>query len=92
MKRADLIRSVAVQFRNLGSDTAVAINDAVFGFLQDQIAAGNRCELRGFGIFMPRKNTTKIGFNPKTGERRAVAASSTVKFRPSSKLISEMNK
>jgi integration host factor subunit beta len=92
MKRADLIRSVAVQFSNLGHRNAAEITDAVFGYLKNSIAGNNRVELRGFGVFQPRLHMTKIGFNPKTGEKTAIPASRTMKFRPSVQLIKEMNK
>ena len=92
MKRADLIRSVQCQFKNMTGDNAAAIVDGVFGRLIDAVADGNRVELRGFGVFQPRAHITKIGFNPKTRERIAVAAGRTVKFRPSAKLVKGMNK
>ena len=91
MKRADLIRSVQVQFKNMSAENAAVITDGVFGFLQRKIAGGDRVELRGFGVFQPRSHMTKIGYNPKTGERVAIPASRTVKFRPSAKLIREIN-
>ena len=91
MKRVDLIRSVQVQFKNMSVDNAAAITDGVFDFLQRKIAGGDRVELRGFGVFQPRKHMTKIGYNPKTGARAAIPASRTVKFRPSVKLIKKLN-
>ena len=91
MKRADLIRSVQVQFRNMTFDSAAAIVDCVFQRLADAVAAGERVELRGFGVFQPRNHITKIGFNPKTRERIAIGANRTVKFRPSVKLVKGMN-
>ena len=91
MKRADLIRSVQVQFKNMSVENAAAITDGVFSYLQQKIAGGDRVELRGFGVFQPRAHMTKIGYNPKTGERIAIPASRTVKFRPSTKLIKKMN-
>jgi integration host factor subunit beta len=91
MKRVDLIRSVRVQFKNMDDRSAAAITDSVFGYMKDCVVAGNRVELRGFGVFQPRAHMTKIGFNPKTGQRIAIPARRSVKFRPSSKLVKEMN-
>jgi nucleoid DNA-binding protein len=70
---------------------AAALADGVFDHLKNMIAEGNRVELRGFGVFQPRSHITKIGFNPKTGERIAINAGRTVKFRPSVSIIKEMN-
>jgi len=91
MKRADLVRSVQVQFKNMDAESAALITDGVFEMLEDAIVRGDRIELRGLGVFQGRTHMTKIGFNPKTRERAAVAAARTVKFRPSAKLIKEMN-
>jgi DNA-binding protein HU-beta len=91
MKRIDLIRSIAVQFDRLGSMNAADITDAVFDYLQERVAAGDRVELRGFGVFLPRARMTKIGYNPRTGARNAIPAGRCVKFRPSSALIKGIN-
>ena len=90
MKRADLIRSVQVQFKNMNANDAAAITDSVFEYLGDRVAAGDRVELRGFGVFAPRCRMTKIGFNPRTGEKVAVAARRTIKFRPGKVLIKDI--
>lgn len=91
MKRVDLITSVHVQFKNMTASEAGAIVDAVFDFLKNSVASGDRVELRGFGIFQPRIHMTKIGFNPKTGQRIAIPAGKTVKFRPGKQLVQEIN-
>lgn len=90
MKRADLVRSLAVQFNKMTSQDAAAIIDSVFDRLQQAVADGDRVELRGFGVFQPRVHMTKIGFNPKTGQRIAIPAGKTVKFRPGKELIKEI--
>jgi len=92
MLRADLIRSVKVQFQNISELEAAGITDSVFEFLKDEIKKGNRVELRGLGVFETKNLITKMAFNPKTGQRVAIPATKSVKFKPSSKLIKEMNK
>ena len=92
MLRADLIRSVKVQFENISEREAADITDSVFEFLKSEVAAGNRVELRGLGIFEPKNLITKMAFNPKSGKRIATPASKSVKFKPSGKLIKEMNR
>ena len=90
MKRVDLVRSVQVQFKNLGAKNAAEITDSVFDYLKERLADGDRVELRGFGVFKPSTHMTKIGFNPRTGERVAVPASRAVKFKPSGKLVNKV--
>ena len=91
MKRVDLIRSVAVQFKNMDMDNATEITDSMFDLVMKHVAKGGRVELRGFGVFQPRKLMTKIGYNPLTGERRAIPSGRSIRFRPSTKLIKEIN-
>ena len=91
MLRVDLIRSVKVQFENLSEEDAANITDSVFDKLKSEIASGRRVELRGFGVFSPKRLITKLIFNPQTWQRIARPASISVKFRPSVKLIKEMN-
>lgn len=87
MKRADLVRSVAVQFNGLKLADAAAMTDGIFDFIKAAIANGDRVELRGFGVFAPRRHITKIGFNPRTGEKIAIPEGTTIKFRPSQSLV-----
>jgi len=92
MLRADLIRSVKVQFANITDSEAADITDSVFEFIKSQIKNGHRVELRGFGVFETKRLITKMAFNPRNGERLAIPANCSIKFKPSSKLIKEMNK
>jgi len=91
MKRADLIRSIQVQFKRMDERDAMALTDEILGYLKKSIAEGHRVELRGLGVFQPRLHMTKIGFNPKTCQRIAISARRTVKFRPSSSIVKEIS-
>jgi len=75
----------------MGERDAMALTDEILDHLKKSVAEGNRVELRGLGVFLPRLHMTKIGFNPKTCQRIAIGARRTVRFRPSGSLVKEIN-
>ncbi len=91
MKRSDVIRTLQVQYKNMRTDDAMAMLDAVTNEMIDAIAKDNRIEIRGFGTFQSRKRATKDGYNPSTGKMMHLDAGRTILFKPSRKLIKKMN-
>src|SRR3546814_10023282 len=51
------------------SDLVERIVDSFFDAIVDQLAAGGRVELRGFGAFSTRSRDSRTGRNPRTGDR-----------------------
>lgn len=49
--------------------------------LIEELASGNRIELRDFGVFEVRQRSARTGRNPKTGEKVEVAARAAVVFK-----------
>jgi nucleoid DNA-binding protein len=91
MKRSDVIRTIQVQFKHMRASDAAAILDTVADTMIDAVANGDRIEIRGFGTFQPRAHAQKMGYNPSTGRPQAVAANTTVLFKPSRELTKKMN-
>jgi nucleoid DNA-binding protein len=60
--------------------------DAILDTAARALAAGERIDLRGFGIFTVKETKARTGRNPRTGEVVAIAASRKVTFRPSKEL------
>ena len=91
MKRSDVIRSIQVRFKHMRTTDAAAILDTVADTMIDAVASGDRIEIRGFGTFQPRLRAAKMGYNPSTGQPQAIAANTTVLFKPSRELTKKMN-
>ena len=91
MKRSDVIRTIQVQFKHMRTNDAAAMLDTVANTMIDAVANGDRIEIRGFGTFQPRKRAPKMGYNPSTGKPQAIAANTTVLFKPSRELTKQMN-
>lgn len=61
------------------AETAVG---TVFDGLKKALAAGDRIELRGFGVFTVKARKTGVGRNPRTGEEVNIAPGRAVRFKP----------
>ena len=91
MKRSDIIRSIQVRFKHMRTTDAASMLDTVADTMIDAVASGDRIEIRGFGTFQPRQRASKVGYNPSTGRPQAIAANTTVLFKPSRELTKKMN-
>jgi len=73
--------------RRDGEVIVETIFDAVIGALK----SGDKIEIRGFGSFRTRQRNSRIGRNPKTGERVEVPAKKVPYFKPSKELRDLVN-
>ena len=80
MNKTQLIEVVAAKtgLKKKEADAAVA---AVFGAIEEALAAGEKVQLIGFGTFEVRERAAKEGRNPKTGETIKLAASKVPAFK-----------
>ena len=77
-----------VERTGLPRTKAEAAVDTVFEGLKQALAAGERIELRGFGVFSVRARKTGIGRNPRTGTEVNIAPGKAVRFKPGKELHS----
>ena len=56
--------------------------DAIFDSMKKSLIAGDRIELRGFGVFTVKPRKTGIGRNPRTGAEVSIAPGKAVRFKP----------
>jgi integration host factor subunit beta len=90
MTKADLVEKVTAAgelTRRDGEVIVETIFDAVIGALK----SGDKIEIRGFGSFRTRQRNSRIGRNPKTGERVDVPAKKVPYFKPSKELRDLVN-
>ena len=88
MNRSDLTRNLASRLPEM---TAPDIDHSVkllLGLMSSTLAAGNRCEIRGFGTFSVHVRKARMARNPKTGEQVPVSEKRTPHFKPG-KLLRE---
>jgi len=60
--------------------------ETVFNSLKKAMTAGDRIELRGFGVFNVKARKTGVGRNPRTGEEVNIKPGRAVRFKPGKEL------
>ena len=90
MTKADLVEQVA-QSTQLTKKNAELIVNTVLHSIVDSLKTGEKIELRGFGSFRIRHRGSRIGRNPKTGEKVQVPAKRIPYFKPGKELRELLN-
>ncbi len=85
MIKQDIVHQV-IERTGLPRAKAEAAVDTVFGSLKRALAADDRIELRGFGVFTVRPRKTGIGRNPRTGAEVSITPGKAVRFKPGKEL------
>ena len=81
MIKQDIVQQV-VERTGLQRGKAESAVDTIFERLKQAMAAGERIELRGFGVFNVRPRKTGIGRNPRTGTEVTISPGRAVRFKP----------
>jgi DNA-binding protein HU-beta len=83
MIKADIVVEVT-KVANIPRLKAQEAVDMVFNAIKEALAAGERVEFRGFGVFRVKERKRGVGRNLKTGEAVQIPPGKTIKFKPSS--------
>ena len=70
---------------------AEVIVNTVFDSIVDSLRTGEKIELRGFGSFRIRRRGSRLGRNPKTGDRVEVPPKRIPYFKPGKELKELLN-
>ena len=81
MIKSDLVEKV-MQATGLPKPKAQEAVNALFNGMKEALLAGERIELRGFGVFQVKNRKRGIGRNPKTGVEVEIPPGKTVRFKP----------
>lgn len=90
MTKADLVEEVARLTELTRKDSEVIV-DTLFESVIKALKTGDKLEVRGFGSFRIRQRNSRIGRNPKTGEKVEVPAKRVPYFKPSKELKDLIN-
>ena len=85
MNKTELIAIAAEKAGMTKKDAERAVNAALEA-ISAELAAGNRVQLAGFGIFETKTRQARTGRNPKTNETIEIPASTSVTFKASKTL------
>ncbi|MGH9340010.1 MAG: integration host factor subunit beta [Acidobacteriota bacterium] len=90
MTKAELVDEVA-RTSDMSKKDAETIVQTVLDSIIDSLKAGEKVELRGFGSFRLRERASRLGRNPKTGEKVHVPAKKVPYFKPGKELKELIN-
>lgn len=85
-KRQKLIENIANSQKDLSLEDVHEVVLESFDFIANQIASGNRIEVRGFGALEPGERKVSSPFSKKDSHIRR-----TVKYKISKNILDELN-
>lgn len=90
MNRTELAEAVAAQ-TGLDRRRSEAVIEAVVASIVEEVRAGNRVSLFGFGTFDPTTRAARVARNPRTQATVRVPARKAVAFRPATAFKEALN-
>ena len=90
MTKAELVDRVTALGDLTRRDSEVIV-ETLFESIVSALRQDDKVEIRGFGSFRTRQRNSRIGRNPKTGERVDVPAKRVPYFKPSKELRDLVN-
>jgi integration host factor subunit beta len=89
--RSQLVLIVAGQLRHIRQRDVDQAVDTILDQIASSLAIGDRVELRGFGSFAVRMRESRVGRNPRTGEKIHVSGKKALLFRQSADIRKRLN-
>ena len=90
MKKTDFIETISDNCK-LSRPESKRSTEVILEQLSTAIALGKGVEIRGFGGFYKRHRKSRIGINPKTGEKTQVEEKFVPFFKPGKRLKEAVN-
>ena len=88
--KADIVEKVYEKI-GFSKKEASELVEMDFNSLKNTLQQGNKVKISGFGNFMVRGKSERIGRNPQTGEQIKISARRVLTFRPSQVLKAMLN-
>ena len=80
------LTDVIVKSTEMPTSAATALAGNIIASIKQEIIENGRFTIPAFGAFIVRETPKRTGLNPRTGEKVAVKAGATVKFKASPSL------
>jgi integration host factor subunit beta len=92
MIRSELVAAVTEMNPHLSQRDVERVVSTIFESITSALAQGRRVELRGFGAFSTRERESRVGRNPRTGEKVDVEAKRVPYFKAGKELRERLNR
>lgn len=90
MKKAELIAAMAAKAGMKKTDTQKVL-DAFIEVVSEELTAGEKVQITGFGTFEVSERAAREGRNPQSGESMTIPASKSPKFKAGKVLKDKVN-
>ncbi len=87
LNKSDLVKALASATGSTQGEAQGQI-DTIFQTIQSALRSGGKVSIHGFGTFSTKERAARTGRNPATGATIQIAASTNVKFKPTSGFLS----
>ena len=91
MTKSELINKIAERNPHLFHRDIERIVTTIFDKITNSLSQGERVELRGFGSFSVKNRKSRVGRNPRTGEKVDVAGKTVPFFKTGKQLRDVLN-
>ncbi len=92
MIKSELVQKIADENSHLSHREVERLVSTIFEEITNALASGRRVELRGFGAFSVKSRPSRLGRNPRTGERVEVAKKNIPCFKTGKLLKERLNR
>ena len=90
MNKKELVAAVAEK-SGVSKKEAEAVINAFTDVVTEELVKGEKIQMVGFGTFAVSEKAAREGRNPKTGEKKMIAASKAPKFKAGKALKDAVN-
>ena len=89
--KSKLIKQLSRNYPNFLKKDLEKFTNIILNEIKRALKRGERCELRGFGVFETHLQKARISRNPKTGEKVNTPEKRTIHFKMSKDLFKKLN-
>ena len=89
--KSKLLKQLSNNYPNFLKKDLEKFADIILIEIKRALKRGDRCELRGFGVFETHIQKARISRNPKTGEKVNTPEKKTIHFKMSKDLFKKLN-
>ena len=91
MLKSELVKKLAVKNPHLYIQDLERIVNLVLDEISNTLREGGRVELRGFGAFVAKERSARLGRNPRNGATVEVMAKKALAFKASKEIHEQLN-
>ena len=89
--KSKLLKQLSNNYPNFLKKDLEKFTNIILDEIKRALRRGDRCELRGFGVFETHIQKARISRNPRTGEKVNTPEKKTIHFKMSKDLFKKLN-